>query len=246
MDKKELGLIIRKRREALKIKRPELADLLGVTLSYVTKIENGQANFTIDKLFAIAKNLNLPEYNLFSSETLVPKSLADKEPAIIEIFQDELSKKEFGQYLTRDKLIPIRILEDSASLGTGRIVAQEKTRGYALIRKEIIDKKAWTQKRCNEKIICLLAEGDSMKPTIEDGSLLVIDLEDIKEIHNSKIYAIELPGERVIIKRVRIHNNHLMLFADNMKDPNYPKCILIKQKRYPIRGKVIWAFNKLS
>jgi len=246
MDKKELGFIIRKRREALKINRPELADLLGIGLSYVTKIENGQANFTIDKLFAIAKNLNLPEYNLFSSETLVPKSLADKEPAIIEIFQDELSKKEFEQYLTRDKLIPIRILEDSASLGTGRIVAQEKTKGYALIRREIIDKNAWTQKRGNEKIICLLAEGDSMKPTIKDGSLLVIDLEDIKEIHNSKIYAIELPGERVTIKRVRIHNNHLMLFADNREDPNYPKCILIKQKRHPIRGKVIWALNKLS
>lgn len=246
MDKKELGFIIRKRREALKIKRPELADLLGVALSYVTKIENGQANFTIDKLFAIAKNLNLPEYNLFSSETLVPKSLAAKEPAIIEIFQDELSKKEFEQYLTRDKVMPIRILEDSASLGTGRIVAQEKTKGYALIRREIIDKNAWTQKRGNEKIICLLAEGDSMKPTIKSGSLLVLDLEDIKEIQNGKIYAIELPDEGVTIKKVYKRNDHLMLFADNREDPNYPKCILLKQKHYPIRGKVIWALNKLS
>jgi transcriptional regulator with XRE-family HTH domain len=246
MDKKELGFIIRKRREALKINRPELADLLGVALSYVTKIENGQANFTIDKLFAIAKNLNLPEYNLLSSETLVPKSLADKEPVIISVFQNELSKQEFDQYLTKDEVRPIRILEDSASLGTGRIVAQEKTKGYALIRKEIIDKKAWTQKRGNEKIICLLAEGDSMKPTIKDGSLLVIDLEDIEEIQNGKIYAIELPDEGVTIKKAYKHKNHLMLFADNREDPNYPKCILLKQKHYPIRGKVIWALNKLS
>ncbi|GAI34969.1 unnamed protein product, partial [marine sediment metagenome] len=103
-----------------------------------------------------------------------------------------------------------------------------------------------TQKRGNEKIICLLAEGDSMKPTIKSGSLLIINLEDIKEIQNGKIYAIELPDEGVTIKKVYKHYNHLILFADNREDPNYPKCIPLKQKHYPIRGKVIWALNKLS
>ncbi len=59
MNKKELGLIIKKRRKMLKISQKELADISGVGLRKLVDIENAKANPTMDTLLKIMDTLGL-------------------------------------------------------------------------------------------------------------------------------------------------------------------------------------------
>ncbi|MEN6560899.1 MAG: XRE family transcriptional regulator [Acidobacteriota bacterium] len=219
----------------------------GLSTVYLNQLLNGKRRYNEDLLNKIAKALGIPIYQLFIDEPVVPKSQADKEPAIVEIFPDQETQSEFAKFSSRDDFLPIRILADAASLGHGAIVSQERTGGYALIYRSALPRKALKQKRTAEKIVCLFATGDSMSPTIQDKSLVAIDVEDKVEIRNKRIYAIEIPDEGVTIKRILQHNDHLLLFADNRDFPGYPRALCLKELNYnPICGRVVWTWNKLD
>ncbi|HMF72737.1 MAG TPA: helix-turn-helix domain-containing protein [Flavitalea sp.] len=55
----ELGKAIRQRRKALKITQPHLAELAGVSVNSLYKIERGEANPTLDLIEKIAGVLGL-------------------------------------------------------------------------------------------------------------------------------------------------------------------------------------------
>jgi y4mF family transcriptional regulator len=55
----EVGIAIKKRRKALKITQPHLADLAGISVNSLYKIERGEANPTFDLLEKIAEVLGL-------------------------------------------------------------------------------------------------------------------------------------------------------------------------------------------
>jgi transcriptional regulator with XRE-family HTH domain len=245
MDRRKIGQRIRSIRKSRSVERKAIASVLGADVSYVTKIEKGGANFTIDKLLKIAEHLNVPPYEFFADEPLVPKPVADKQPIIVESFPDTQTHDEFRGVEAHDDFIPVRII-GTASLGQGRIVSGEETKGYALIYRHALNRKAWHQKRNAEKIVCLWAEGSSMLPTIQDKSLIAVDIEDIAEIKNQKIYIVELPDNEITIKRVHRTDNHLILFADNKDEPGYPKCIALGNSHSPIRGRVVWTWNVLE
>jgi transcriptional regulator with XRE-family HTH domain len=216
----------------------------GISSPYLNEILSGKRRLNETQLEKIATALSVPIYQLFADEPLVPKSQAEKDPAIIEVFPDEASKLEYSKFRTQDDFLPIRIL-GTASLGRGRFVSSEETKGYALIYRHALPKKAATQKRDQEKIVCLFAEGESMAPTIQDKSLVAVDIEDRNEIQKNKIYAVDIPDAGVTLKRVVCSNDHLMLFADNPNEPGFPSCIRIKGLGYnPICGRVVWAWNK--
>lgn len=169
----------------------------------------------------------------------------DEPPIIAQVFQDHDTAKDFNQTEGRDDFIPIRIV-DTVSLGQGRVISNEETKGYALIYKHALNRKAWSQPRISEKIICVWVDGDSMSPTIQNGSLAAIDIEDRAEIRNQKIYAVELPDEGVVLKRLHRTGDHLILFADNPATPDYPKCFRLDEELSPIRGRVVWTWNVLE
>jgi HTH-type transcriptional regulator/antitoxin HipB len=244
MNSRDIGILIRQARTAKGITQAELATSIGVTHTTINRLEGGTQNIALFKLLKIAEILKVPIHTLFTKEPLVPKSLAEKDPAIIEVFPDEASKLEYSKFRTRDDFLPIRIL-GTGSLGRGRFISSEETKGYALIYRHVLPKKALTQKRDSEKIVCLFAEGESMVPTIQNKSLVAIDIEDRDEIQRNKIYAVDIPDAGVTIKRVIRSEDHLMLFADNPSETGFPLCINFKGLSYnPICGRVVWASNK--
>lgn len=216
----------------------------GMSNPYLNEILSGKRRLNETQLEKIASALSVPLYRLFTDEPLIPQSQADKDPAIVEVFPDEASKIEFNKYQTRDDFIPIRIV-GAGSLGPGRFVSSEETKGYTLIYRHALPKKASSQKRDQEKIVGLFVKGDSMSPTIQDKSLVAIDLEDREEIRRNKIYAVEIPDAGVTLKRVIQKDDHFMLFADNPNESGFPTCISMKGLSYnPICGRVVWAWNK--
>lgn len=55
----ELGKSIRNRRKALKITQPDLAELAGISVNSLYKIERGEANPTLELIEKIAEVLGL-------------------------------------------------------------------------------------------------------------------------------------------------------------------------------------------
>lgn len=56
---KEIGIIIKKRRQHLKVRQQELADLSGVGINTLVAIERGQGNPKLETLLAILDTLGL-------------------------------------------------------------------------------------------------------------------------------------------------------------------------------------------
>jgi phage repressor protein C with HTH and peptisase S24 domain len=219
-------------------------DAKKLSNSYLNQILNGRRRFNEDTLNKISAALNVPLFQLFADEPLVSKAQSEKDPAIFEVFSDEAAKLEYSKFRTRDDFVPIRIV-GTGSLGHGRFVSSEETKGYTLIYRHALPKKAVTQKRDQEKIVGLFVKGDSMSPTILDKSLVAIDLEDRDEIRRNKIYAVEMPDAGVTLKRVIQKDDQFILFADNPNEPGFPTCIGMKGLNYnPICGRVVWAWNK--
>lgn len=59
MNTKEIGVIIKKRRQYLKVKQQEVADLAGVGINTLVAIERGQGNPKLETLLAILDTLGL-------------------------------------------------------------------------------------------------------------------------------------------------------------------------------------------
>jgi len=56
---RDVGTVIKRRRKALKVTQPHLADLAGISVNSLYKIERGEANPTLDLLKKIADVLGL-------------------------------------------------------------------------------------------------------------------------------------------------------------------------------------------
>jgi transcriptional regulator with XRE-family HTH domain len=68
----QFGQHLRKLRSKLEISQQELSDLSGITVTYISKIENGKFNTSLSHLAAIAEALKLTLHELlnFSSKKL--------------------------------------------------------------------------------------------------------------------------------------------------------------------------------
>lgn len=59
MDTKEIGIIIKERRQSLKVKQLELSELAGVGINTLVAIERGQGNPKLETLLSILDTLGL-------------------------------------------------------------------------------------------------------------------------------------------------------------------------------------------
>lgn len=131
-----------------------------------------------------------------------------------------------------EKLVPIPIARSEISAGSPREV-EENPDGVAVIYKH------WA--RNNKDFTAVRVKGDSMKPTIPNGSLVGIDhsKRDPKAL-NGKIVALRKNGEATI-KRPRIVSKDLVLgMPDN---PDYiSEAVVLRGDEIDngIIGKVVW------
>lgn len=63
-----LGQNIAKYRKEKKISQEKLAELVDLSREYITRVERGQKNISLKKLFAIADALNIEFYKLTNFE----------------------------------------------------------------------------------------------------------------------------------------------------------------------------------
>ncbi|HXU28322.1 MAG TPA: helix-turn-helix transcriptional regulator [Bacteroidia bacterium] len=59
MNKKDIAVLLKERRNQLKISQSDLAKEIGVTREYMPAIERGEQNITVDKLLKLINALDL-------------------------------------------------------------------------------------------------------------------------------------------------------------------------------------------
>lgn len=59
MNTKEIGTVIKERRQSLKVKQQDLADLAGVGINTLVAVERGQGNPKLETLLSVLDTLGL-------------------------------------------------------------------------------------------------------------------------------------------------------------------------------------------
>ncbi|MCJ7746920.1 MAG: hypothetical protein MUP27_04185 [Desulfobacterales bacterium] len=213
----------------------------GFSNSYLNEILNGKRRFNEHWLNKISKALGVEPWQLLADRPLVPYEA--KEPTLV------FNSPE-GQYEG------IKLFEDPVSLGPGFELSQMVPVDYAPILKKLLPKGYESDK---DRVIAYPAKGISMEPTINDGSIIWIDKQNI-EPKEGHVFAFMIKNQStsVTIKRlIKIDRRFLIIDGDN-KDPgvrkteelkDFPMVLSLKdyeaEEICPIRGRVIWVLNRL-
>jgi len=242
MDKTQIGRVIRKKRTQKGATQKQVAVAAGVKPSYVARIENGKANFTIEKLLKIAAFLEVPAYALFEAKPLIP--YRHKAPKMI--FNSPQADYQ-----------AIKVFPDPKVLGPGYEISELIPLDYVPVPKNLLPPAGRGDK---ERIVAFPIADNSMAPAITKGSLVWVDRLDI-EPRLGQIYAFllrEAAGAVAIRRLTKIDRHFLIIDGDN-QDPaarraeelkDYPMVLHLKKTEAEdpvlVRGRVILVLNHLS
>ncbi len=129
--------------------------------------------------------------------------------------------------------VPLR--EATGSMGGGSTETGDRALTYLSFRTE------WIRSKGNpDNMTVIRAFGDSMEPTITDGSVVLID-EGRRQFVKNKIYYLRYNGQ-MYIKRLVERDGHLAIVSDN--DPN--AYLVSDADDFEIIGRCIWAARELD
>lgn len=205
MDKKmEIGRRIKQRREELGMTQKELGEALWLNKSTIQRYENGIINkIKIPVLHAMAKQLNVdPQWLALKTDNMGAFSES------VEIFNDETEKSINDDIKKYADNIFMRPLYDSVAAGFN-VLAQNTVVGY--IPTQIMSPSE------QEKYIWVNVVGDSMSPMIDDGSKILIKLQD--SVDSGQIAVVLIDDEEAVVKRVVYGDDYIELQSVN---PYYP------------------------
>ncbi|NLH75551.1 MAG: hypothetical protein GX465_00750 [Acidobacteria bacterium] len=214
----------------------------GLSTVYLNQLLNSRRRYNEDLLNKIAKALDVPVYQLFADEPLVPFPQVRDEHAAAALVPDRFEK--------------IKLFEDALSLGPGNDVSEIPPADYLPFLKKYLPR---GYKSDPDRIVAFPTTGISMRPTINPGSVVWIDRKDISP-KEGEIYAFWLEDRQAItVKRLIKHTKRYCIIDGDNKDAEdrrsedlreFPMAIDCKEDDddshlWPIRGRVIWILNRL-
>jgi DNA-binding XRE family transcriptional regulator len=129
--------------------------------------------------------------------------------------------------------VPLR--EATGSMGGGSTETGDRTLTYLSFRTE------WIRSKGNPEYMTVIrAFGDSMDPTIADGSVVLID-EGRRQFVKNKVYYLRYNGQ-MYIKRLVERDGHLAIISDN--DPNV--LLVSDADDFEIIGRCVWTARDLD
>lgn len=140
----------------------------------------------------------------------------------------------------------IPILNIRAACGTGAITDLATIDNTLAIPKYVLSKLAVTPEHAR----IIHAEGDSMSPTINDQSFVLINIAD-REPRDGRIFAIYLPYDGIVLKRLifeysgSLQKSVWIMRSDNPNKNIYPDKQLPPEDETTIIGKAIWRAGSI-
>ena len=118
------------------------------------------------------------------------------------------------------------------------ISINHRAKEHVLIPSEIAPK--------DRDIKCCRVKDDSMSPTLQEGSLIAVNLDD-KKPKNKGLFLLKWRKE-IMVRRVQKKDGYILFGPDNPDRDKYPIIVLPEKKKdrdNPIIGKIIWAMEKI-
>ncbi|MDZ4185774.1 MAG: XRE family transcriptional regulator [Desulfuromonadales bacterium] len=213
MEENRLKII---RREQGGINQQELADFAGVPLHKIKDAETGKVKISAEIALAMEEKFNYSFRWVLSGEG--PRKKEGRVEEAIDAYNGE-QFKEVGVYAL-------------AGAGPARDLVEHEP-----IEMIVVPKSFW-----KPSIAAIKVRGRSMEPLILDGAYLGIDRED-KWIISGEIYAVWIPYEGAVIKRLYIDPERITLRSDNKDFPEFS--ILVKEASAEmILGRVKWVLQQ--
>ena len=219
---KEIGSWINKRREELGYTQTKLAELIAMEPISIQRFESGYSKIAIDYLAKISKILKVDVSYFFNNSK--SKSSIATIPALSVSDEASIDKSKY-------QTVPVY-----SFAGAGKFINSTEIEPVDTL---IVPKDF----AVNGSTVIVKVIGSSMEPMIKEGAYVGVDKED-KQFVAGKIYAIYLPYEGAVIKRVYLDLDNAVLKSENKDFPD----IVIPFKKIDrdnfIIGRVKWVLQK--
>ncbi|MGB6130055.1 MAG: LexA family transcriptional regulator [Psychrilyobacter sp.] len=222
---------LKKKREEVGLSTRGLANKIGVTGSYISMIETGKSknppSEKILKKLSEALHMTSSEEEKFFElvdEEILPKRIKDKLEALNKNSRSD--KSNIGPIIFEEMInVPVY---DSVSAGCqdGLEPNPEPVEYVSL------------PKRMAKGCVIVNVHGDSMEPTLENGSSVLIKLN--AEVGHNEI-GVFIYDDEPLVKRYKSFDGKSFLYSDNLE---YPPREVREENEFNICGKVIWIMAK--
>jgi phage repressor protein C with HTH and peptisase S24 domain len=222
----ELNERLKKAREALGISKSELARRAGCDPSAINHLESGKTKSLSGKLA-----VNIPRVLGISAVWLSEGKGEMKSP----------SPMRFRAVQTSETAIDVPVMNAIGSMGIGKPLPE-----HDAVVDHVRVARQWVSLMfpsiSNAKNLAVIAAcGDSMRPTFDDGDMLLVDT-GVTEIKIDAVYVLAL-GDELYIKRLqRRPDGAFLMISDNRQYDPYPISDIGKQE-LRVLGRVLWAWN---
>lgn len=148
----------------------------------------------------------------------------------------------FGKDETLDESadddVPVQKLAFKAGAGQGALILDEAADSVRF-PKTILDQIGVAPQNAR----LLEAAGDSMRPTINDGDMMLVDISNAaKQIVEGKIFVFAI-GDEAYVKRLRRSSGRMMMVSDNRE--MFPEEAVPNEPQIQIYARVMWAGRSL-
>ena len=224
---------LKEKREALGISQNKFAKMINITQSYFNSIERGEVKNppSEEVLLRIADCLNLnPEEKeqmlYLAAIERTPKIIMDKIEKLKNEVKSNIKKTAKEATQISDNAIP---LFERISAGLGAFTDND-IEDYIMLP---------GLNNTNQNLFAVNVVGDSMAPTIKDGSIIIC--KKTLDIKSGEIGAFFI-DEQAFVKRLKITKNYVALVSDN---PNYSPIYIGPGENFNVVGKVIKVLSDI-
>jgi phage repressor protein C with HTH and peptisase S24 domain len=212
-----------------------MADAIGVTQSSIAAYEGGRRSPPLPVALALEHVFRIGQNWLMTGEGQRFLSGMHKQPTVV---TSSAQWRELTRIEGEDQYHAVPYLRDAAAAGSG-LIMEEQVEGYCIIHKRVAPDP--------EKIRCVRISGDSMAPTLTDGSIVAVDITPVP-LRNleGRIVCSHTSDGMVVIKRLRIRSHFALLFSDNPDQRTFPPLVVdLRELEDPVVGQIIWAWVDL-
>ncbi len=229
------GERLRQARGMLGLNQTEFGEPVGVTQSTIAAYESGQRRPPLPVLLALEHALRV-DHEWVLTGAGEPLRRAGPTRPVITTSPKEL--KSLHLLEGEDQYYAVPYLRDAAAAGAG-LIMEDQVEGYCIIHKRVAPHP--------ETLRCVRISGQSMAPTLTDGSIVAVDITPLPlRAVEGKVVCSRTGEGAIVIKRLRLRGHYVLLFSDNDDQRAYPPIVVdLRELDAPVIGQVIWAWVDL-
>ncbi len=230
-------------RERLGLGQSALAAVLGVDQATVSRYEKGLRSPTLDVVIALERQCGVNSAYLLTGAGPVLKSdepeADEAPPRTVQMHFVKPSGRWFHEgNVDETAYIPLPIVSGSVAAGAPRAISEHEVEDWV----PAIYHPEWNPHP--EKTVCVRVRGDSMMPTVPDGSLLAIDRAQREPVRLIRHMAAFRADGGVTVKRLFRTDKGLWIARPDNPDSAEIYQFDDEEIRPAIIGKVVWWWAK--